>query len=103
MADGEITLRLDANTSRLLKEAADAEGVTPEDLGARVIADRMIDQIEGPDDIGSGLVDPDPAIDDRIVRETIERGDGIPLDDVLTWLDSWGKPDERPVPASRRK
>lgn len=96
----EITLRLDANTSRLLKEAADAEGVSPENLGARFIADRMV---EGPDDIGSGLVDPDPAIDDRIARETVERGDGIPLDEVLTWLDSWGKPDERPAPARRRQ
>lgn len=99
MADGEIILRLDPDTARLLKKAADAEGVTPEVLGARVIADGMIDHLGWPQE----TVDPDPEIDRRIARETRERGDGIPLDQVLAWLDSWGKPDEQRPPERRRR
>ena len=70
MADGEIILRLDPDTARLLKKAAEAEGVTPEELGARVIADGMIEVPAWPDDVASGRIDPDPEIDRRIARET---------------------------------
>jgi len=103
MADGEITLRLDPETARLLREAAEAEGVTPESLGARLIVDGMVGHLDWPDDVASGLVDPDPEIDRRIARETRERGDGTPLDEVLTWLNSWGRPSEQPPPERRRR
>lgn len=99
MADGEIILRLDPATEQLLKKAAADEGVTPEELGARVIACGMIDHMDWPYE----AVDPDPEIDRNIARETRERGDGIPLDDVLSWLDSWGKPDEQRPPDRRRR
>lgn len=99
MADGEIILRLDPETEQLLKKAAAVEGVTPEELGARVIAYGMIDHMDRPRE----TVDPDPEIDRRIARETRERGDGIPLDDVLAWLDSWGRPDEQRPPERRRR
>lgn len=91
MADGEMTLRLDADTARLLKEAADAEGLTPEAMVSRLVADRTLDFPDWPDDIASGLVDPDPEIDRRIARETRERGDGIPLEDFIKRFDTFGQ------------
>lgn len=92
MADGEITLRLDANTSRLLKEAADAEGVTPEAIVSRLVSDLALDLIDWPDDVASGLVDPDPAIDKRIAEETRERDDGIPWEVFQERLRNFGRP-----------
>jgi hypothetical protein len=91
MADGEIILRLDPETEHLLKKAAESEGVTPEELGARLIADGMIDHLGWPDDVAAGLVNPDPEIDRQIARETLERGDGIPLEEFIKRFDNFGQ------------
>ncbi|MBX3566860.1 MAG: CopG family ribbon-helix-helix protein [Rhizobiaceae bacterium] len=32
----------------------------------------------------------------------IERGDVVPLEDVVEWMQSWGKPDELPAPGVRK-
>lgn len=31
-----------------------------------------------------------------------ERGDTIPLEEVIEWMESWGKPDELPAPSARK-
>ena len=33
----------------------------------------------------------------------IERGDTVPLEEVVEWMQSWGKPDELPSPSTRKK
>ncbi len=88
MADGEITLRLDPDTVRLLAKAAEAEGVTLEDLLSRLAVEHAHDQMEWPYD----PVDPDPEIDRRIARETRERGDGIPWEVFQERLRNFGRP-----------
>ena len=87
MADGEITLRLDSDTIRLLTKAADAEGVTLEDMLSRLAVEHAHDQIEWP----PGTIDPDPEIDRRIARETRERGDGIPWEIFQERLRNFGR------------
>lgn len=33
----------------------------------------------------------------------IESGDTVPLEEVVEWMQSWGKPDELPSPSTRKK
>ncbi|MBP6546015.1 MAG: hypothetical protein KA220_04800 [Phenylobacterium sp.] len=44
MADGELTLKLDHDTARRLKAAADAAGQAVEDYAQALIADRLDDR-----------------------------------------------------------
>ena len=46
MADGELTLKLDDETVRRLKAAADAAGQPVGDYAARVLAERLDDSVE---------------------------------------------------------
>ena len=70
MADGELTLHIDADLAARLKSAAEANGESVEAYAKHaleVFADNGADWAE----------------DDRIAAETIANGDGIPLEDVL--------------------
>lgn len=83
MADGELTLTLNAEMARRLREAAELAGMSAEDLGAEILA--------------LGLEDPpldrdhDPAIDSRIVDEAIARGDSMPLPEFRERMKRFGR------------
>ena len=34
---------------------------------------------------------------------SLDRGEGVPHEEVMRWVDSWGRKDERPVPKRRAR
>jgi predicted transcriptional regulator len=96
MADGEITLKIDAALAERLKVRAQATGRSVEDL-AVVSLDLLFGQ-------GRGFDDSEAHWDEiqRIVDET-ERDGGIPLEDIERWTRSWGTDNELPMPEVRAR
>ena len=84
MADGGLTLQIDEALAERLRLAAKAAGESVEAYALQAL--------EAFGDSGDwGDVE-------RIVDETLARGDGVALNDVRPWLRSWGKPDGPPRP-----
>jgi predicted transcriptional regulator len=80
MADDGATIRITAELTQKLEAAAQAAGESLDQFIRReleAIAEREaeLDELE------------------RIVDETIQNGDGIPLEEIEPWLRGWGKPD----------
>ena len=99
MADGEMILTLDPETSRMLQDAADAAGLPPADFVAQMVAEAHLDI---PDEVAAGIVDPDPAIDRAILDEMQRTSMGVPLEEVEAWMKSWFTDNELPVPKARK-
>jgi len=74
MADGELTLKLDDDTARRLKEAADAAGRPLRDYVTDIIAER--------------LAEDDWEEDARIGEESERSGDYISLEEGLREFES---------------
>lgn len=79
MADG-FTLELDADLAARLKARAEEVGVSPTELALQLIDEHLFAR----DFEWEEGIDPDPAIDERIVEEAIRNGDTIPLEDALS-------------------
>lgn len=92
MADGELTLKIDAALAESLRARAEAAGRSVEAYAYELLA------------FGNtqGFEDSNAAWDeiDRIVDETDRRG-GVPLEDVERWMKSWGTTKELPPPEAR--
>ncbi len=99
MADGEMILTLDPETSRMLQDAADAAGLQPVDLVAQMVADVHLDI---PDEVALGIVDPDPAIDRAILDEFQRTRMGVPWEEVEAWMQSWFTDNPLPRPKVRK-
>lgn len=87
------TLEIDADTDARLRELAAERGqdVTAVLAEAVALLDSVVD-IAGPD------ID-----EDRRRLEEFERSrEGIPLNEVKAWVDSWGTDHELPRPVPRR-
>jgi predicted transcriptional regulator len=39
---------------------------------------------------------------DRIAAEDVADGVGVPLDEAIAWVESWGTPGELPSPKARK-
>ncbi|KRA66375.1 hypothetical protein ASD79_03620 [Caulobacter sp. Root655] len=77
MADGEITLKIDEALAERLKARAEAVGQSVEDFALR-------------------LLEEDAAIwqeVDAICDATIANDDGIPLEELESWMRGWGTSD----------
>lgn len=77
MADGEITLKIDEALAERLRARAAAAGRSVEDFALR-------------------LLEEDAAIweeVDAICDATIANDDGIPLEELESWMRGWGKSD----------
>jgi hypothetical protein len=77
MADGGLTLQIDEALAERLKARAEAVGQSVEDFALR-------------------LLEEDAAIWDEvdaICDATIANDDGIPLEDLESWMRGWGKSD----------
>jgi predicted transcriptional regulator len=86
------TLDIDADTDARLREMADERGQDVAAVLAEAVAllDSVVD-IAGPD-IG----------EDRRRLDAFEKTRAaVPLDDVKTWVESWGSANELPRPAPR--
>jgi plasmid stability protein len=82
MADGEITLKIDAELAERLRIRAEAVGRSVEDFALR-------------------LLEEDAAIweeVDAICDATIANDDGVPLEELESWMRGWGKSDGPPPP-----
>lgn len=99
MADGETTLKVDPETFRRLRDAADAAGIEPEDVVARMVADGWLDF---PDETAGAPVDPDPAIDRAILDDLQKTRMGAPWEEVEAWMKSWATGEELPTPKVRK-
>jgi hypothetical protein len=87
------TLDIDTDTDARLREMADERGQDIAAVLAEAVAllDSVVD-IDGPD-IG----------EDRRRLDTFKRTrSAVPLDDVKTWVASWGSANELPRPAPRK-
>lgn len=82
MADGELTLTIDAALVERLKTRAEAAGQSVEAFALHLLQEDATVWAE---------VD---AICDSVVAED----NGIPLEDLGPWMNGWGKPDGPPPP-----
>jgi len=39
---------------------------------------------------------------DRIAADDVANGTGVPLDEAIAWVESWGTPGELPSPKARK-
>jgi hypothetical protein len=39
---------------------------------------------------------------DQMAREDVASGTGVPLDEAIAWVESWGQTEELPVPKARK-
>ena len=84
MADGGITLQIGEDLAERLKARAEAAGESLE-----TFAVHALEAVADP---------PDWDEIERDCEDTVERGDGIPLEEVAPWLRGWGKSDGPPRP-----
>jgi hypothetical protein len=95
---------VDARTAELLEARAAARGMTVSEL----LADIASNQEALPADLaqmrarGEGAWSPNVLEEDaRRLREFERLRSGVPWEDVKAWMESWGTPDELPVPKPR--
>ena len=95
MADGDMTLTIEAALAERLKERAEAVGQSVEDYAYRVLEQGFVER--------PGFEDNEAHWKDvrRIADKTLRDG-GIPLEDVQRWVASWDTEEELPPPEPRR-
>jgi hypothetical protein len=94
MADGDITLTIDAALAQRIRARAEATGQSVEDL-----ATEGLDMVFGHD---RGFNDSEAHWDQvQRIAEKTEREGGIPLEDVQRWVASWDTDNELPPPEPR--
>jgi predicted transcriptional regulator len=97
MMDGKLTLKLTEDLEQRLRDMAADEGVTPEELAARIIAEQLAKRLSGfSEDITTGWVGPDLEADRAALDEFQRTRMGVPWEEVEAWMMSWGT--ERPLP-----
>ncbi|WP_425998503.1 hypothetical protein [Caulobacter sp. DWR1-3-2b1] len=81
MADGEMTLTIDAALVERLKTRAEAAGQSVEEFALHLLEE-----------------DPIWAEVDAICEAVMAEDSGIPLDELGPWMNGWGKSDGPPPP-----
>ncbi len=96
MADGEITLKIDAALADSLRVRAEAAGQSVEQYAHDLLKFQSERQW--------GFEDNEAHWHEvrRVADETLRDG-GIPLEDVERWVDSWDTENELPPPEPRRR
>lgn len=87
------TLEIDADTDARLREIASERGKDVATVIAEAVA--LLDSVVD-------LTEPDIAEDLRRFEEYKRTKLAVPLDDVKTWVASWGSSDELPRPQPRK-
>jgi len=98
-------IEVDAPTAEALEARAAALGITVSELVAELVGV----ETELPPDLeklraeGRGPWAPEVIVEDARRLADFERsGEGVPWDEVRTWVRSWGKPNELPLPRPRK-
>jgi predicted transcriptional regulator len=86
------TLELDSETDARLRALAERRGQEASHVISDALALLDATDLEGPD------VEEDL----RRLREFERTGEGVPLEDVKTWVRSWGTQNELPPPMPRK-
>ncbi len=96
MADGDLTLTIDAALAESLRARAETAGQSVEAYALDLLTDRSERQW--------GFEDNEAHWKDvrRVADETLREG-GIPLEDVERWVESWDTDHELPPPEPRRR
>ena len=84
MADDGFTVRIDDDLAEDVKAAAAAKGVPVETFVRDALESHIVAESVWSDD-------PDPVIDERIARETLARGDGVPWEEFRERLAVFGR------------
>jgi hypothetical protein len=98
-------LKVDARTAELLEARAAARGLSVSELLADLAAadEALPPALEAMRNAGTGPWAPDVLADDARRLDAFRRTrEGVPWDEVETWMKSWGTPRERPVPGARK-
>lgn len=103
MAEGELTLKLTPEVERRLRKMAEDEGVTPEELALRLIADQLDRRFSGlSEDFTTGWIGPDLEADRAALDEFERTRMGVPWEEVEAWMMSWGTDNPLPKPQVRK-
>jgi predicted transcriptional regulator len=87
------TLDIDTDTDTRLRQMADERGQDVAAVLAEAVA--LLDSVVD-------IAGPDVTEDRRRLDAFKQTGAAVPLDEVKTWVASWGSANERPRPAPRR-
>lgn len=82
MADGDITLTIDASLAERLKPRAEAAGQSVEEFAIHLLKEDATVWTEV----------------DEICDAVVAESTGIPLEELGPWMNGWGKPDGPPPP-----
>jgi predicted transcriptional regulator len=89
MASETFSIRLSPETKRELEEYARATQRSSAFIVKEAVEAHLAERRAYLEAIEEGLRD-------------VEEGRTIPLEDVIDWMQSWGKPDELPRPSTRK-
>ena len=84
MADDGFSIRIDDDLARDVRSAAAAKGIPVEMFVRDALTSHVAAEVEW-------SMDPDPAIDEGIARETLRRGDGVPWEVFRARFDTFGR------------
>src|SRR5262245_3465922 len=99
------SLQVDERTADLLEARAAARGLSVAELLAELAAadESLPPDLEAMRLAGSGPWAPDVLAEDaRRLAEFKRTREGVPWDEIEAWMKSWGTPQERPAPGSRK-
>ncbi|HEX3972636.1 MAG TPA: CopG family ribbon-helix-helix protein [Stellaceae bacterium] len=90
MASTTVTVRVDPAVKKRLEKLAKSTGRTRSYLAAEALNTYL--------DVNEWQV-----ARTKQAIASLDRGEGIPHEDVMRWVDSWGQRNELPVPKRRKK
>ena len=97
-------IEVDAETAELLEARAVARGMTVSELLADIAANQQAlpAELARHRALGEGAWSPEVLEEDARRLHEFERArSGAPWEDVKAWMESWGSPNERPIPKPR--
>jgi hypothetical protein len=101
----KVKIEIDERTAELLKARASARGMSVGDFVTDLASnpDLLPPDLEAMRAAGQGPWSPEALAEDRRRVAEFERTrEGVPWDEVKTWMMSWGTPNELPVPKPRK-
>lgn len=101
----KVKIEIDAGTAELLEARAKARGLSVADLLADLAGAEALlpPALESQREAGEGPWAPEVLAEDaRRLADFRSTREALPWDDVKAWVQSWGTPQEQPVPKARK-
>ena len=99
------TIEVDAHTADVLEARAAARGLSVADLIADLAwaTESLPPDLQAMCDNGEGPWSPEALAEDaRRFEEFQRKREAVPWDEVKAWMQSWGTPNELPMPKPRK-